>query len=141
MPALFPGSVAARIDAIEESYEFMLAYAARGVADETGTPGRGIRSFLDQLVTALDGLTAVARAEAAELSDSLAAASTTFLAIVEADAAKALAATRMVLACPRIGSQAIDNLNASIHLRTLLTDLFLLDEIFAMKGKDNAEPT
>jgi hypothetical protein len=28
-----------------------------------------------------------------------------------------------------IGSQLIDNLNASIHLRALLTDLFLMDEV------------
>jgi hypothetical protein len=27
-----------------------------------------------------------------------------------------------------IGSQLVDNLNASIHLRALLTDLFLIDE-------------
>jgi hypothetical protein len=33
-----------------------------------------------------------------------------------------------VLACPRIGSELIDNLNASIHLRALLTDLFLISE-------------
>jgi hypothetical protein len=35
----------------------------------------------------------------------------------------------MVLAQPAISSQLIDNLNASIHLRALLTDLFLIDEI------------
>ena len=35
---------------------------------------------------------------------------------------------RLVLAHPAIGSQLIDNLNASIHLRALLTDLFLIDE-------------
>jgi len=34
-----------------------------------------------------------------------------------------------VLAQPIISSQLIDNLNASIHLRALLTDLFLIDEI------------
>jgi hypothetical protein len=33
-----------------------------------------------------------------------------------------------VLAQPSINSQLIDNLNASIHVRALLTDLFLLDE-------------
>ena len=41
---------------------------------------------------------------------------------------KASAAVRLVLAQPSIGSQLVDNLNASIHLRALLTDLFLLDE-------------
>jgi hypothetical protein len=40
-----------------------------------------------------------------------------------------LAAIELVLAQPAIGSQLIDNLNASIHLRALLTDLFLIDEV------------
>jgi len=35
----------------------------------------------------------------------------------------------MVLAQPSIHSQMIDNLNANIHVRALLTDLFLIDEI------------
>jgi hypothetical protein len=38
-----------------------------------------------------------------------------------------------VLAQPAISSQLIDNLNASIHLRALLTDLFLIDEIFKLQ--------
>jgi hypothetical protein len=33
-----------------------------------------------------------------------------------------------------IGSQIIDNLNASIHIRALLTDIFLIDE--ALKTGD-----
>jgi len=37
----------------------------------------------------------------------------------------------LVLAQPAIGSQLIDNLNASIHLRALLADLFLVTEILA----------
>ena len=41
----------------------------------------------------------------------------------------ALAAVQLVQAQPSISSQLIDNLNASIHLRALLTDLFLIDEI------------
>ncbi len=35
----------------------------------------------------------------------------------------------LVLAQPAISSQLIDNLNASIHLRALLADLFLVTEI------------
>ena len=42
---------------------------------------------------------------------------------------RALAALELVLAQPSISSQLVDNLNASIHLRALLTDLFLIDEI------------
>ncbi len=36
---------------------------------------------------------------------------------------------RLVLAQPGISSQLVDNLNASIHLRALLTDIFLVDEV------------
>tara|TARA_Y100001970_G_C14181641_1_gene830144 strand:+ start:1344 stop:1517 length:174 start_codon:yes stop_codon:yes gene_type:complete len=32
-----------------------------------------------------------------------------------------------------ISSQLIDNVNASIHLRALLTDLFIIDEILRSK--------
>jgi hypothetical protein len=45
------------------------------------------------------------------------------------DADDSLAAIELVLAQPVISSQLIDNLNASIHLRALLTDLFLVSEI------------
>jgi hypothetical protein len=52
-----------------------------------------------------------------------------FLAVLDRDCRDALAAMELVLAQPVISSQLVDNLNASIHLRSLLTDLFLLDEI------------
>ena len=39
-----------------------------------------------------------------------------------------MAAMELVLAQPAISSQLIDNLNASIHLRALLADLFLVTE-------------
>ena len=51
------------------------------------------------------------------------------MTVLERDAADSLAAVRLVLAQPAISSQLVDNLNASIHLRALLTDLFLIDEI------------
>ena len=52
-----------------------------------------------------------------------------FIAMLNRDAADARAAVGLVLAQPSISSQLVDNLNASIHLRALLTDLFLIDEI------------
>ena len=52
-----------------------------------------------------------------------------FFAVLDRDARDSLAAIELVLAQPAISSQLIDNLNASIHLRALLTDLFLLGEI------------
>jgi len=35
----------------------------------------------------------------------------------------------LLLAQPSIGSQLVDNLNASSHLRAVLTDLFLLGKV------------
>jgi hypothetical protein len=55
-----------------------------------------------------------------------------FVRVVERDVDGAQAAIRLVLAQPSIGSGIIDNLNASIHLRAVLTDLFLLDDV--LKG-------
>jgi hypothetical protein len=50
--------------------------------------------------------------------------------VLEKDASDSLASIQLVLVQTTISSQLIDNLNASIHLRALLTDLFLIDEIF-----------
>ncbi len=36
---------------------------------------------------------------------------------------------RLVLGQPGISSQMVDNVNASIHVRALLTDVFIVDEI------------
>jgi len=52
-----------------------------------------------------------------------------FIAVIGRDGSDAQAALRLVLAQPSISSQIIDNLNASIHVRALLTDLFLIDEV------------
>ena len=48
--------LAGRCHAIEECYEFMLAYAAQGVLDEAGSPTSGqLRTFLQRAELALDG--------------------------------------------------------------------------------------
>ena len=52
-----------------------------------------------------------------------------FLKTLEADAATTQSALRLVLGQPGISSQMVDNLNASIHVRALLTDVFIVDEI------------
>jgi hypothetical protein len=54
-----------------------------------------------------------------------------FFAVIDRDAGDSLTAMELVLAQPVISSQLIDNLNASIHLRAILTDLFLVSEIFS----------
>ena len=122
--------LAARCDAIEECYEFMLAYAAQGVVDEAHSPSSGqLRTLLHRAESGLDGLAGSCRAAVDQgrlepLDRYLA-----FIDVLDRDARSALAAVRLVLAQPSIGSQLIDNLNASIHVRALLTDLFLIDEI------------
>jgi len=52
-----------------------------------------------------------------------------FIDVIEGDAKHSQAAIQLVLAQPAISSQMVDNLNASIHLRALLTDIFLIDEV------------
>jgi hypothetical protein len=118
-----------RIEAIESGYEFMLAYAAQGRQSEKGAAaGRNVRDHLEGMARALDGLGAVATACAERIDPELARASAEFFAAVDADARVARAAVRLVLARADVSSQLVDNLNASIHLRALLTDLFIVDE-------------
>ena len=122
-----PKTLADAIDAVEETYEFMLAYAAQGRARDEGGDD-GIRDYLGR---AEAGLAIIAdMTPAAGGGDDEAA----FIDVVRQDAVRARKAMRFVLAQRAIGSQIVDNLNASIHLRTLLTDLFLLDEALKISG-------
>src|SRR5712692_10512067 len=122
-----------RCEAIEESYECMLAYAGQGLAGEHGSePGASLRDYLHRCCAAVTGLaetlTTLVNQEELQPHDFY----RTFIDVVDRDARDAGAAIRLVLAQPSISSQLIDNLNASIHLRALLTDLFLIDEV--LKG-------
>ncbi len=56
-------------------------------------------------------------------------ANAAFLGVLDRDARDSFAAMELVLAQPAISSQFIDNLNASMHLRALLTDTFLFGEV------------
>jgi hypothetical protein len=118
-----------RCNAIEECYEFMLAYAAQGLVSDTGSQTGGqIREYLRRCDEALADLAGFLRGFVAQLNLDP-AGYTPFLSVIERDAHDSQAAVRLVLAQPSIGSALIDNLNASIHLRALLTDLFLIDEV------------
>ena len=126
----------ARCDAIEECYEFMLAYAAQGVLDEAGSQSAGqLRTLLGRAEAALVGLADAYRAavdrDRLEPADRYLA----FLGVLDRDAGDALAAFQLVMAQPSVSSQTIDNLNASIHVRALLTDLFLIDEILKARQR------
>ena len=117
------------IDTIESSYEYMLAYAAQGREKEnTGGDGPGIRGYLENLDAAVGALSialgALVTAEAGESQLKV----TAFLEVLERDSATAQRTIQLVLSLPQISSRVIDNLNASAHVRTLLTDMFLADE-------------
>jgi hypothetical protein len=126
-----------RCHAIEECYEFMLAYAAQGLPGDAGAQSGGqLRQFLDRAVAALSGLAEIASATVEREALEPAGTYRAFLNVLDRDAGDALAAMELVRAQPSISSQLIDNLNASIHVRALLTDLFLLDEILTRQPLD-----
>ena len=102
------------IEVIESGYEFLLAYAAQGRDDDQGTEAREI----------LTNMSAAAEDIATQLGDG----NEEFHSVVVNDANNAGAAIRLVIKQAKISSELVDNLNASIHLRALLTDLFLLSE-------------
>jgi len=123
--------VSSRCSTIEECYEFMLAYAGQGLSGKENSQACGqVREYLNRAAEALTGLaeeySRAVRHENLQPVDRYMA----FLPVLEKDAIDSLASINLVLAQPTISSQLIDNLNASIHLRALLTDLFLIDEIF-----------
>lgn len=138
-----PDDLKARIDAIEEGYEFFLAYAAQGLTDDAASKaGEQLRSYLHGFETALDGLAESFRVrllegEAGEQAGSAGPgdgagrgeAVEDALEVLRRDAESAGALVRLVADQPAVSSQLIDNLNASIHVRALLTDVFVLGEL------------
>ena len=121
------------IDAIEGGYEALLAYAAQGRHTDRGA-AQGPRPRLVVMAEALAVLPGLARAVAAEADAAAVAEGEAFFDALTRDATVALAAVRLVLRKPDIGSQLVDNLNASIHLRAVLTDIFLFDDLFGAKA-------
>jgi|HubBroStandDraft_1064217.scaffolds.fasta_scaffold30812_2 hypothetical protein len=132
--------ISERCNTIEESYEFMLAYAAQGLPGEVGSKsGAQIREFLNRAAKAISGLTESCAITVKQNGFEPIECYEAFLAVVERDARDSLAAIELVLAQPTIRSQLIDNLNASIHLRALLTDLFLLSDILRRKDRASVD--
>jgi hypothetical protein len=112
-----------RIEAIESGYEFLLAYAAQGRRDDAGSD---VRKALTDMHAALEGLGFVIRSAAGAAAAQ--ADSNVFITAAGEDAQRARGAIALVLLQNPISSLLVDNLNASVHLRALLTDLFLIDQ-------------
>ena len=128
-----PAELHTRINTIEEAYEFMLAYASQGLSsDKDNDTGRQAREYLKRCSGALDDFGDFLIGFVERLGLEPLAAYRAFIAVIDRDARDAQAALQLVLAQKAISSQLVDNLNASIHLRALLTDLFLIDEV--LKG-------
>ena len=107
------------IETIESGYEFLLAYAAQGrpAAVETG-PGPHARPTIKNMADAMAGI-------AEQFSES----NDSFEKVIANDCFNAGAALEFILRQDKVGSEMVDNLNASIHLRAVLTDLFLFSEV------------
>lgn len=117
------------IETIEAGYEFLLAYAAQGrpAQAETG-PGPHARPTIEGMSQAVQNL-----------QDALGDSDKEFERVIAEDCAKAGAAMRFILSQDKIGSEMVDNLNASIHLRAVLTDLFLYSEVLRPLPLDSAQ--
>jgi hypothetical protein len=125
-----------RCDVIEECYEFLLGYAAQGLpTDQGSSAGREVRRHLQQGCEAMTGLPASCRRIIADQQLEPSGKYKAFCSMLERDVSNSLVAVELVLAQPSIPSQLVDNLNASGHLRTLLTDLFLFGEILRTRTK------
>ncbi|MDG1995707.1 MAG: hypothetical protein P8J14_04375 [Emcibacteraceae bacterium] len=118
------------INNVESGYEFMLAYAAQGrdVEHTGGGGGLSIREYLKRIQVGLssiaDDFDAVILSDVSENAEFY----TNYVSVLRDDAKKAKMGIDMVMSLPSIGSQVVDNLNANIHVRAVLTDVFLLDE-------------
>ena len=123
-----------RCDKIEAGYEYLLSYAAQGLLTDQGSPsGKQLREQLARMIEALSGLressASLLKKEQLVPADRFQA----FFDVLVEDANHALVAADLVLAQPDISSQLIDNLNASMHVRALLADLFLITEILELR--------
>ena len=119
-----------RVDAIEAGYELMLAYAAQGLPSDQGSASGGqLREFLNRFHDALTGLAEIYGDLVAATQPGHAGEYAGFLEVLARDAKAAQAGLRVVISQSAISSQTVDNLNASIHVRALLTDIFLIDEL------------
>jgi hypothetical protein len=141
MPQAMATEIERQCETIEACYEFTLSYAARGLASDGGNDaGRLLREHLEQAAAAMRGLKQSCRDLLEQKRLEPTEKCEAFFEVLKLDAERAVAAVELVLAQPVIGSQLVDSLNASIHLRALLADLFLVMEILdARQTQANAQ--
>jgi hypothetical protein len=118
------------IETIESGYEYLLAFAAQGrpAQVETG-PGPHARPTIEGMAAAMKNIVAA-------FTDS----EDDFEKLIASDCGNAGAALGFILKQDKIGSEMVDNLNASIHLRAVLTDLFLYSEVLKPLATEQESP-
>ena len=121
-----PAAIRQNIEIVEEAYEFMLAYAAQGRAEEgAGPDGAHIRTFLGRFAeAAADMSTQTEALMAGEKSDGGA-----LLDSFQRDSDTVLSVLRLLLAGDNISSEMVDNTNGLIVMRSYLTTLFFIDKV------------
>ncbi len=112
------------IELVEEAYEFMLAYASQGRAEEgAGPDGAHIRTFLTQFSDATDRII--------EDLDKLSKPNGemgTFINSAKSDAETVKSVMSIMLQKGNISSEMVDNANGLITVRSYLTALFFIDK-------------
>jgi hypothetical protein len=117
-------------EVLEECYEYLLSYAARGVpAEPGGSRDKEVRDHLERASDALGELESVCAVLLAGGTLQPASKYEAFFNILVQDAQKTRAALDLVASLPTISAQVIDNLNGLMHFRSVLTDLFLVTEL------------
>jgi hypothetical protein len=112
------------IELVEEAYEFMLAYAAQGRADEgAGPDGAHIRTFLTQFSKATDNIIN----ELDNLSE-LDGTMEPFIKTAKSDADTVKSVLAIMLQKENVSSEMVDNANGLIIVRSYLTALFFIDK-------------
>ena len=119
--------LSSRIEIVERGYEYLLAYAAQGRQNDQGSEAR---QRLTEMYEALNGLGQRVAGVVNGGPDGPVIQAASFVEAMTQDASKARGAIGLVLSRPAISSLLVDNLNASIHLRALLTDCFLVEQAY-----------
>lgn len=113
----------AAFDQIEESYEFLLAYAAQGRKHETEEGGgeSQVRQYARRFHTALGDMSETLKGGLGSPEGQ------PFIARFQSDIEVVRSILGLLLARPSISSDMIDNTNGLIAMRALLTDIFFVD--------------
>jgi hypothetical protein len=122
-----------QMDALEAAYEQLLEYAAQGredAADMHSTQADTRSDIAARIVVSLRALASSLESIADLLDDNI-----PFHQVVSEDISRVRAALTLISTAPRLSSELIDNLIASVHMKAVLTDLFLISEINRMAAE------